>query len=77
MASKFPHVEVIGVDLAPAIISEGDVLENCRFELGDVNRGLSRFYGQFDLVHMRSVANGVSPRRHLYTPQDLALLLLC
>ena len=65
MATKFPHVEVIGIDLAPAILNEYAVPDNCRFELDDVNRGLPRFYDQIDLIHMRSIASGVSPRGHL------------
>jgi hypothetical protein len=59
MANKFPHVEVIGIDLAPAIMNEDDIPENCRFELDDVNRGLPHFYDQMDLVHMRAVSSGV------------------
>jgi len=59
-ASRYPHVEVIGTDLAPAIMSESDVPSNCRFELDDLNRGLAHFYGQMDLVHMRAVSAGVS-----------------
>ena len=61
-ASRYPHVEVIGTDLAPAIMSESDVPINCRFELDDINRGLEHFYNQIDLVHMRAVSAGVSPR---------------
>ena len=61
-ASRYPHVEVIGTDLAPAIMSENDVPINCRFEIDDVNRGLAHFYNQMDLVHMRAVSAGVSPR---------------
>ena len=60
-ASRYPHVEVIGTDLAPAIMNENDVPMNCRFELDDVNRGLAHFYDQMDLVHMRAVGAGVSP----------------
>ena len=62
MASRYPHVEVIGTDLAPAIMSENDVPNNCRFEIDDVHRGLAHFYNQMDLVHMRTVCAGVSPR---------------
>jgi hypothetical protein len=68
MASKFPHVEVIGMDLAPAIMNEDDVPTNCRFELDDVNRGLPHFYNQMDVVHQRAVATGVSIRRHSPVP---------
>ena len=60
-ASRFPHVEVIGTDLAPAIMNDNDIPMNCRFELDDVNRGLAHFYDQMDLVHMRAVGAGVSP----------------
>ena len=63
MASKFPHVQFIGIDLAPAILNESTTPENCQFELGDINQGLSRFHGQIDLIHMRQVCGGVSPRR--------------
>ena len=64
-ASRYPHVEVVGTDLAPAIINENNIPMNCRFELDDVNRGLAHFYGQMDLVHMRAVGAGVSPCRFL------------
>lgn len=79
MAKKFSHVEVIGIDLAPAIMDEGDVRSNCRFELDDINRGLPRFHGQVDLVHIRSVCAGVSlhllrvPKTFLFN----SLLLFC
>jgi len=56
---QVPVVEVIGIDLAPAIMNEGDVRNNCRFELDDVNRGLPRFHGKVDLVHIRSVCGGI------------------
>jgi len=65
MATKFPHVEVIGIDLAPAILDEHVIPDNCRFELGDVNQGLPRFYDQIDLIHVRAICSGVSPRRRL------------
>ena len=70
MANKFPHAEVIGIDLAPVIVSEHAIPDNCRFELDDVNRGLPRFYGQIDLIHMRGIGLGVSPRRHVPIGQN-------
>ena len=77
-ASRYPHVEVIGTDLAPAIMSENDVPINCRFELDDVNRGLEHFYDQMDLVHMRAVSAGVSPRFSNLEPFCIhQLLTLC
>jgi uncharacterized UPF0146 family protein len=51
MAKKVPHVEVIGIDLAPATINENDVPSKCRFELDDVNQGLPHFYNQMDVRH--------------------------
>ena len=59
MAMEFPHARVVAVDLAPSAID--DPPQNCTFELDDINRGLSHFYGQFDVVHMRTVGSGVSP----------------
>jgi len=59
-ACRYPHVQVIGTDLAPAIMSEHGIPGNCQFELDDVNRGLEHFYDQMDLVHMRAVSAGVS-----------------
>ena len=69
MANNFPHVEIIGMDLAPSIMNEDNVPDNCRFELDDVNRGLPHFYDQLDLVHMRQVSSGVSHRRLCPFPQ--------
>ena len=77
MASRYPHVEVIGTDLAPAIMKESDVPFNCRFELDDVNRGLPHFYDQMDLVHMRAVSGGVSPCFSSVYPSIHRLVTLC
>ena len=70
-ANRYPHVEVIGTDLAPAIMNENGGPVNCRFELDDVNRGLAHFYDQMDLVHMRAVSAGVSDHCLLPIPQAL------
>ena len=70
-ASRYPHVEVIGTDLAPAIMNENGLPVNCRFELDDVNRGLAHFYDQMDVVHMRAVSGGVSDRCLLPISQAL------
>ena len=67
MANKFPHVEVIGVDLAPPTLDEHGIPDNCRFELDDVNREIPRFYGQIDLIHVRAISSGVSPPHRLLT----------
>ncbi|GJJ12113.1 hypothetical protein Clacol_006354 [Clathrus columnatus] len=54
MADEFPHVQVIGVDVAPI---QPD------FEIYDITEGrrlLPYESGYFDLVHMRSIHTGVS-----------------
>ncbi|KIM31828.1 hypothetical protein M408DRAFT_64024 [Serendipita vermifera MAFF 305830] len=51
VANQFPQAQVIGIDIAPNLQKTSP--PNCRFELWDINKGLSPFYGQFDLVHMR------------------------
>jgi hypothetical protein len=76
MAHKFPHVAVIGIDLAPGILDQDNVPSNCRIELDDVNRGLPHFYGQVDLVHMRSVASGVSVHHHQLISQSSFLSII-
>lgn len=77
MASKFPHVQFIGMDLAPAILSEYTIPDNCRFELGDVNRGLPHYHGQFDLIHIRQLGAGVSPRHRVPIRQTPFWSILC
>jgi hypothetical protein len=72
MANKFPHVEVIGIDLVPTILNEYTIPGNCRFELEDVNQGLPRFYSQIDLIHMRTIGSGVSPRHRSLIFQGLS-----
>lgn len=57
MAQEFPSARVVGVDLVPV---PHEIPYNCRFEVDDINLGLSHFSGQFDLVHARCVATGVS-----------------
>ncbi|KAF8335495.1 S-adenosyl-L-methionine-dependent methyltransferase [Cantharellus anzutake] len=62
MAKKFPHAEVIGVDLAPGPIRDL-IPDNCRFEFEDLNEELSHFYGKFDVVHARSCFLGINNYR--------------
>ncbi|KAG9048344.1 hypothetical protein FS837_000216 [Tulasnella sp. UAMH 9824] len=47
VASKYPNAEVMGTPPA-----------NCRFETGDASAGLKQ-YGRFDVIHARSVLQGV------------------
>ncbi|CAE6433597.1 unnamed protein product [Rhizoctonia solani] len=57
-ATDFPHVEVLGVDLAPT--SAISPPPNCRFEIDDLNLGLEHFFGPtFDIIHARLLNSGV------------------
>lgn len=60
MADEFPHVQTIGVDIAP--VQPEEVPENCFFEIFDITKGrrlLPYESDYFDLVHMRSIHTGV------------------
>ncbi|CAG8733878.1 2591_t:CDS:2, partial [Acaulospora colombiana] len=59
MAKQFPWAEVVGVDLAPCPIATESLPPNCRFEVDDINLGLTHFENQFDVVHLRFVAGGM------------------
>ncbi|KAG8762237.1 hypothetical protein FRC15_008604, partial [Serendipita sp. 397] len=63
MAKEFPHAEVIGVDLSPCPISAEELPVNCRFEVDDLNLGLSHFENQFDVIHLRLVHSGLKDFR--------------
>ena len=69
IAKEFPHCEVVGVDLAPVPLENTDLPPNCRFEIDDVNLGLTHFRGQFDVVHTRLIASGLKDFRK--TMQDV------
>jgi hypothetical protein len=59
MAERFPHCEVIGIDLSPVPVDAETVPSNCRFEVDDINLGLSHFQDRFDFVHSRLIAAGI------------------
>ncbi len=58
MAKAFPHAEVVGLDLTPAIVSS-PIPENCRFECDDANEGLEHYKNSFDVVHARAICGGI------------------
>ncbi|PVF94981.1 S-adenosyl-L-methionine-dependent methyltransferase [Serendipita vermifera] len=60
MAREFPHCEVIGVDLAPVPVDLDHVPSNCRFEIDDINLGLSHYHDHFDVIHVRCIGSGIS-----------------
>ncbi|KIO26804.1 hypothetical protein M407DRAFT_243608, partial [Tulasnella calospora MUT 4182] len=59
MAREFPHAEVVGIDLAPPTLHSEGIPNNCRFEVDDANLDLSHYADCFNVVHMRSVAQGI------------------
>ncbi|KAG8739609.1 hypothetical protein FRC12_016260 [Ceratobasidium sp. 428] len=58
MAKEFPHARGVGIDLAPSMPI--GVASNVRFETRDVTKGMAEHDGKYDMVHARSVANGIS-----------------
>ncbi|KAG8925848.1 hypothetical protein FRC01_009617 [Tulasnella sp. 417] len=59
MARKYPHAEVVGIDLAPPLVPLESIPENCRFELDDANLSLSHYTNSFDVVHVRASDSGI------------------
>lgn len=59
MARRYTHAEVIGIDIAPIPINPSELPPNVRFELDDINSGISHHIGQFNLVQMRCVGGGL------------------
>ncbi|KIM25780.1 hypothetical protein M408DRAFT_204068 [Serendipita vermifera MAFF 305830] len=59
MARRFPHTQVVGIDIAPVPINPDQLPPNVQFELDDINSGLPRHGGKFNLVHMRCVGGGL------------------
>ncbi|KIO32951.1 hypothetical protein M407DRAFT_18108 [Tulasnella calospora MUT 4182] len=57
IAKAYPHVEVLGLDLAP-VNAGSSPPDNCHFEKGDAGTDLGRF-GRFDVVHARAVLQGI------------------
>lgn len=73
MAREYPHVSVVGVDLAPTPLDPASVPSNCRFEVDDVNLGLGHFYDQFDVVHARLISSGIKDYRNMMEEAEKCL----
>ncbi|PVF93103.1 hypothetical protein CPB86DRAFT_790500 [Serendipita vermifera] len=58
MARRFPHATILGIDLTPHLPNL-DEPENVRFQVHDINRGMSQFHGQYDMIQMRCVMGGI------------------
>jgi hypothetical protein len=59
MAIKFPHCDVLGIDLAPYALKPEQIPPNLRFECYDINDGLQHLHSRYDLIHMRQVGSGI------------------
>jgi hypothetical protein len=70
MARRFPHVSVLGIDIAPLTHDPEKHPSNVHFQTYNLNDGLGPFYNQFDFIQMRcagnGVANGEATRRELF-----------
>ncbi|PVF91452.1 hypothetical protein CPB86DRAFT_830580 [Serendipita vermifera] len=60
MAHRFPHVSVLGLDLASPTFDPEKHPRNLQFQTYDINHGMEPFYDQFDFIQMRCVALGLS-----------------
>ncbi|KAG8906970.1 hypothetical protein FRB99_005612 [Tulasnella sp. 403] len=73
MSKKFPHVRVVGVDLAPPNPSQ-EVPSNCRFKCRDVNGLKDLKEALFDVIHVRCVCVGITDYREFLKDEVLAIL---
>lgn len=73
MAAQYPHASVLGLDLAAPPSTEAP-LSNVRFEIFDVNQGLSKFYDSFNVVHARLISTGIKDYRLMLEEAERCLL---
>ncbi|KAG8907301.1 hypothetical protein FRB99_004750 [Tulasnella sp. 403] len=59
MGRRYPHADVVGIDLVPPLVEVQNIPENCRFEIDDANLPMMHYASTFDLVHMRAVVPGI------------------
>ncbi|KAG8885156.1 hypothetical protein FRB97_001974 [Tulasnella sp. 331] len=59
MANRFPHVQVLGIDLSPLQPESAALPMNCRIEVDDLNLDVSHYYQTASLVHIRVLAAGI------------------
>ena len=61
MAREYPNASIVALDLAPAPVDLENIPPNCRFEIDDINLGLSHYHSDpFDVIHARCIGSGVS-----------------
>ncbi|KAG8903540.1 hypothetical protein FRB99_003139 [Tulasnella sp. 403] len=59
MGRRYPHADVVGIDLAPPLVDVNWIPDNCRFEIDDANLSMMHYASTFDFVHMRAADMGV------------------
>ncbi|KAG8869617.1 hypothetical protein FRB98_002328, partial [Tulasnella sp. 332] len=83
MALQFPHAEVLGIDLVPPVLLTIDTIpSNCRFEVDDANLSMLHHKDCFDVVHARSIDQGINDFNGLLyevaqTIRPHGILILC
>ncbi|KIO32929.1 hypothetical protein M407DRAFT_90682 [Tulasnella calospora MUT 4182] len=67
MAKAFPNSHVVGMDLVPVKASSVPP-SNCHFEVGNADTDLAKMYApeSFNLIHVRSVVQGVKDLHSLF-----------
>lgn len=73
MSIKFPHAIVTAVDLVPIPHDPSKLPPNFRFFIMDINEGLSKLPGDFDLIQSRCMITGIKDIKK--TIQELQLAL--
>jgi hypothetical protein len=66
MSKKFPHCDVMGIDLAPVPIEPDKIPPNCHFEVDDVTSGLTHLHGQLDFIWVRAISMGIKDARKTF-----------
>jgi hypothetical protein len=73
MSKRFPHCDIIGIDLAPVPIEVEKMPPNCHFEIDDVTLGLSHLHGQLDLAFVRAISMGIKEAERTFNDVSLCL----
>ncbi|KAG8955191.1 hypothetical protein FRC04_009649 [Tulasnella sp. 424] len=62
IAEEFPHVDVLGIDLAlPNVLTDSNrrVPSNCSFRVADANKDMGKIDSTYDLIQLRCVEVGI------------------
>ena len=72
MAIQYPHASVLGLDLV--VPSSTQVPPNVQFEICDINQGLPKYYGSFNVAHARLISTGIKDYRLMVEEAEKCLL---